>query len=524
LRFFHSIPKLAYRNKTPDKSMQQQPIKNIVIVGGGTAGWMAAASLSHFLQAKNIRITLIESTSIGTVGVGEATIPSIIHFNHSIGLDELDFIRATRATFKLGIQFEDWNKIGEQFFHPFADYGINFSGVDFQHFFYRLKKADTSLHLQDYSISCQLAKHNHFAQPVENPSNPLADYSYAYHFDAALYADLLRKLSLSRGVTTIDQKVQQVNLNANNGFIESLLLDNGELIRGDLFIDCTGFKGLLIEETLKTGYEDWQHWLLCDSAVAVQSRSTQAPTPYTRTTALDAGWMWRIPLQHRMGNGYVFSSQFLSKDVATDKLLEKITGELITTPKPFSFKAGRRKKVWNKNCYALGLASGFLEPLESTSISLIQTGITHLLTFFPDMSFDQTMINEVNRRHQHEMERIRDFIILHYKLTQRTDTEFWRYCQAMEIPPSLQHKIELFKSCGYLLQHEPEAFEKSSWLSIYHGFGIIPQRTDNRIDHFKDDDIANQLAKIKQLLDQAGKNATSHAEFIRKHCVAPDFE
>lgn len=501
-----------------------EPINRVVIVGGGTAGWMAAASLSHFLANKPINITLIESTTIGTVGVGEATIPSIVQFNHSIGLDELDFIRATRASFKLGIQFENWRNIGEQFFHPFSDYGIDFNGVEFQHYFYRLKKNNAMQNLHDYSISCQLAKHNNFAQPLESPQNPLADYSYAYHFDATLYAKVLRELSLSRGVIHLDQKVERVNLRTDEGFIESLLLDNGQLIAGDLFIDCTGFKGLLIEECLNTGYEDWQDWLLCDSAVAVQCENSGEPSPYTRTTALDAGWMWRIPLQHRMGNGYVFSSRFLDKEKATETLLEKITGKPINHPKPFTFKAGRRKKVWNKNCYALGLASGFLEPLESTSISLIQTGITHLLTFFPDMSFDQAMINEVNRRHQLEMERIRDFIILHYKLTQRSDTEFWRYCQAMKIPSSLQHKIDLFKSCGYLLQHEPEAFEKSSWLSIYHGFGVEPERTDNRIDHVSENDIADQLAKIKNALEQAGKNAISHSEFIRKHCIAPDFD
>jgi tryptophan halogenase len=359
---------------------------------------------------------------------------------------------------------------------------------------------------------------------LENANNPLADYSYAYHFDAALYAKVLRELSISRGVMHIDQKIEKVTLRERDGFIDSLLLDNGDIIDGDLFIDCTGFKGLLIEENLQTGYEDWQHWLLCDSAVAAQSLNTEEPKPYTRVTALDAGWMWQIPLQHRTGNGYVFCSRFLDKAKAEAALLQRISGATITTPKSFAFKAGRRKKVWNKNCYALGLASGFIEPLESTSISLIQTGITHLLTFFPDMSFDQAMINEVNRRHQHEMERIRDFIVLHYKLTQRTDTEFWRYCQAMEIPESLAHKIDLFKSSGYLLQHEPEAFEKSSWLSIYNGFGIIPERTDNRIDHFNDADIANQLAKIKHTLDQAGRNAISHGEFIRRHCVAPDFE
>lgn len=504
--------------------MSHQPIKKVVIVGGGTAGWMAAASLSRFAVGKSLSITLIESTVIGTVGVGEATIPSIVHYNHTIGLDELEFIRATRASFKLGIQFENWHKQGTRFFHPFADYGVNFNGIEFQHYFYRLKKNNPAENLHDYSIACQLAKHNHFAQPLEAPNNPLADYSYAYHFDATLYAKVLRELAIGRGVIHIDEKVQSVHQREPDGFIESLLLANGQIIEGDLFIDCTGFKGMLIEETLKTGYENWQDWLLCDSAVAVQCENTIEPTPYTRVTALDAGWMWQIPLQHRMGNGYVFSSRFLRKESATETLLEKITGKPLTTPKPFSFQAGRRKKVWNKNCYALGLASGFLEPLESTSISLIQTGITHLLTFFPDMSFDQAMINEVNRRHQHEMERIRDFIILHYKLTGRDDTEFWRYCQAMEIPASLEHKIELFKSSGHLLQHEPEAFEKSSWLSIYHGFGVVPTRTDNRIDHVSDNDIANQLAKIKSVLEQAGKNAISHGEFIQKHCVAPDFE
>ena len=504
--------------------MSHQPIKKIIIAGGGTAGWMAAASLSRFAIGKSLNITLIESTSIGTVGVGEATIPSIVQFNNSIGLDELDFIRATRASFKLGIQFENWHTHGDRFFHPFADYGINFSGVEFQHYFYRLKKNNPNEALQDYSIGSQLAKHNNFAQPLENANNPLADYSYAYHFDATLYAKVLRELSISRGVMHIDQKIEKVTLRERDGFIDSLLLDNGDIIDGDLFIDCTGFKGLLIEESLQSGYEDWQHWLLCDAAVAVQSLNTEEPKPYTRVTALDAGWMWQIPLQHRTGNGYVFCSRFLDRSKAEEALLQRISGDTITTPKPFAFKAGRRKKVWNKNCYALGLASGFIEPLESTSISLIQTGITHLLTFFPDMSFDQAMINEVNRRHQHEMERIRDFIVLHYKLTQRTDTEFWRYCQAMEIPESLAHKIDLFKSSGYLLQHEPEAFEKASWLSIYNGFGIIPERTDNRIDHFNDADIANQLAKIKQTLDQAGRNAISHGEFIRRHCVAPDFE
>ena len=300
-----------------------EPIRSVVIVGGGTAGWMAAASLVRFLKNKNTSLTLIESSAIGIVGVGEATLPSIVNFNHNIGINELDFIRATQATFKLGIQFENWRSPGSKFFHPFSDFGIASNGIDFHHYFYRLKKTRTDINLEDYSIACQMANRNRFAQPHNSPPSPLADYSYAYHFDAVLYANLLRVHATSQGVRCIDQSINQVKLRSSDGFIESVQLEDGTVITGDLFIDCTGFKGLLIEETLNTGYEDWNHWLLCNSAVAAQSELNAPPAPYTRTTALDVGWLWRIPLQHRMGNGIVYSSHFTDAETVTDTLLRR---------------------------------------------------------------------------------------------------------------------------------------------------------------------------------------------------------
>lgn len=502
-------------------AMSGKPIRKVVIAGGGTAGWMAAASLSRFARGRDLSITLIESSGIGTIGVGEATIPSIVRFNHGLGIDELDFIRATGATFKLGIQFEDWRERGHKFFHPFSDYGTPNGGVDFHHYFYRLRKAGRSSgrDLTDYSIACSLATHGNFAQPLLNPPSPLADYAYAYHFDAGRYAEFLRELATGNGVRRLDGKIVEVRLRPGDGFIQSLLLDDGSSLEGDLFIDCTGFRGLLIEEALQTGYEDWSHWLPCDSAVAAQTERVGAPLPYTRTTALDSGWMWRIPLQHRTGSGYVFSSHFLEKEKAQTTLLENLQSPPLHDPRSFHFRAGRRRQVWNKNCFALGLASGFLEPLESTSISLIQTGIAQLLTFFPDRAFDPAMIAEVNRRHRHELENIRDFIVLHYKLNRREDTEFWRHCRAMAIPDSLQHKIDLFRSCGHIAMYQPEAFEESSWLSMYHGFGLDPLRYDARADAISQSELSAHLHRMRDSLEKAGRDAMPHGNFLRRHCL-----
>lgn len=495
-----------------------EAIKKIVIVGGGTAGWMTAASLARYAQGKDLEVTLIESSSIGTVGVGEATIPNIVNFNRNLGIDEIELIKTTQATFKLGIQFENWQNIGEQFFHPFSDYGMQVNGVDFHHYLNKIN--DTSFKLSDFSFPSVLAKHGKFAQPTPQPNNPIADYSYAYHFDAGLYADFLKKFSINLGVTQIDALINKVNLNPSSGFIDSVTLDNGEKVDGCLFIDCSGFKGLLIEDALQTGYEDWSHWLICDKAIAIQTELVGEPTPYTRSIAKENGWQWRIPLQHRMGNGYIYSSQFESDDVAEQVLLSSIEGKTINKARKFNFKPGRRKQMWNKNCVAVGLSSGFLEPLESTSISLIQSAIAKLLTFFPDKSFNQADINEVNRLHNTEMEHVRDFLILHYKASSRDDSKFWRHCQDMEIPETLAHKIDLFKSRGHIIQHECESFEPASWLTMYNAFGIKPDRYDTRANSIATHVIQENISKMAASIENSAKQAISHQAFIDKHCKA----
>ncbi|WP_394200170.1 tryptophan halogenase family protein [Shewanella waksmanii] len=496
------------------------PIKQVVIVGGGTAGWMSAASLIKYAQGKNLNITLIESTDIGTVGVGEATIPSIVQFNHQIGLDELNFIKATQATFKLGIQFEQWTTHKDAFFHPFSDYGLAVNNIPFHHYLNKLRHANIETELSDYSFSTVLAQENRFAQPHANPNTPLADYSYAYHFDAGLYANLLKQHATSQGVHHIDAKIEQVNCSTVTGFIESVTLTDGSQIKADLFVDCTGFKGILIEETLNTGYEDWSEWLLCDKAIAVQSQLVDSPAPYTRAIAHANGWQWRIPLQHRMGNGYIYASQFEQDDVAMDNMLTNITGDPSNQPKHFQFKPGRRKQIWNKNCFAIGLSSGFLEPIESTSISLIQSAITKLLEFFPDSDFNQHDISEVNRLHNAELEHIRDFIILHYKLSNRQDSEFWRYCQSMAIPETLAHKIALFESRGHIVLHEKESFEAASWLTMYNGFGVQPKRYDPRADAIDNEVLLQNLKQMQRSIRQAASQASSHQDFIFAHCKA----
>ncbi|TLU67137.1 tryptophan 7-halogenase [Thalassotalea litorea] len=495
-----------------------QEVKQVVIVGGGTAGWMTAASLAKYFQGRSAKILVIESSEIGTVGVGEATIPNIIDFNNRLGINEIDFIKSTQASFKLGIQFENWSTPGSEFFHPFADYGMKIDNVDFHHYINRANTEGFNLKLQNYCFANVLAKHGKFAQPHPNPSTPIANYSYAYHFDAGLYANYLKTFSLKLGVQHIDAKVSKVNLRTSDGFIESLELENGETIAGDLFVDCSGFKGLLIEEALQTGYESWQQWLFCDRAVAIQTRSTDEPTPFTRSIAHENGWQWRIPLQHRVGNGYIYSSKYESDSSAESRLLTSIEGETINRPRHFSFHPGRRKQIWNKNCIAIGLSSGFLEPLESTSISLIQSAIAKLLTFFPDMSFDPADIAEVNRLHNSEVEHVRDFLILHYKLSKRTDSEFWRDCQSMEIPETLSHKIDLFKSRGHIISHENESFEPASWLTMYDAFGIVPKRYDPRANLPALDMITTNLQKMKDSLDNAALQVLSHQSFIDKHC------
>lgn len=497
-----------------------KPINEIVIVGGGTAGWMTAASLAKYAQDKNLTITVIASDTIGTIGVGEATIPNIVEFNNNLGIDEIEFIKATQATFKLGIQFEGWSTKESNFFHPFADYGLKVNNVDFHHYINKVANSGESINIEEYSFPCVLAKKGRFAQPNPTPASPLADYSYAYHFDAGLYAKFLEEFSIKRKVIHISETITSVSLVPESGFIRSVTLADGREISADLFIDCSGFKGLLIEGALKTGYDDWNHWLMCDSALAVQTESVGEPLPYTRSIARDSGWQWNIPLQHRTGNGHIYSSQFEDHAKAEQTLLENIEGRTINQVRKLSFSPGRRKQMWNKNCVAIGLSSGFLEPLESTSISLIQSGIAKLLTFFPDKSFNEYDIAEVNRLHNSELENVRDFLILHYKLTTRNDTEFWRQCQSMAIPETLIHKINLYESRGHIVMHENESFEQASWLTMYHAFNRKPLRYDPRVDNIDIEIIKQNLANMHDSLNSAANQAISHQQFINMHCQA----
>lgn len=495
-------------------------IKSIVIVGGGTTGWMAAASMSRYVADKDISITLIESPDIGTVGVGEATIPNMVGFNKDLGIDEVELIKATQATFKLGIEFEQWHKLGENFFHPFADYGLKIDDVDFHHYVNRANLSGSKLNIQDYCFAIALAKQGKFAQANSVPQSPLADYSYAYHFDATLYAKFLHDFSVNKGVNHIAANVCDVKLNDASGFIESVVLEDGREITGDFFIDCSGFKGLLIGDTMGVELEELSHWLPCDKAVAVQTELVGEPTPYTRAIANQAGWQWCIPLQHRMGNGYIYSSQFLDKQGAEDELLANIEGNTINEVRHFDLPLAKRKVIWHKNCFALGLAAGFLEPLESLGLSLIQTALSKLYTFFPDKSFNQYDMAEVNRIHNAELDRVVDFLALHYKLTKRDDTAFWRHCQSMPISDALRHKIEVYKSQGQIVMYDNESFEEASWLSMYAGFDVHPERFDIRAKNIPIEMIERNLAQMKHSMEQAAKQSLSHQGFLDKHCRA----
>lgn len=499
--------------------MHTPALQSLVIVGGGTAGWMAAAALARHLKPWPVAITLVESSALGTVGVGEATLPGLRNFNASLGLDELDFIRATRATFKLGIEFNDWRAPGSRFFHPFSGFGAPLAGQPFHQLFYRAQQAGLAVgELADYSFAAALARAGKFAQPHASPANPLADYKYAFHFDATAYADYLRRYAEALGVRRIDARVTAVQQQPDTGHLCALTLDSGARLAGDFFIDCSGFAGLLIEQTLATGYQDWSHWLPVDGAWAVASRAQSEPTPYTRTWARSAGWQWRIPLQHRVGNGLVFSSRFQEPEAARAELLANLSEALLAEPRLLRFTTGRRNKFWNKNCVALGLASGFLEPLESTSIALIQTGLSKLLAHFPLHGINPVEVAEANRQAALEMERIRDFLILHYRASQR-EGALWHYCRQMPIPDSLAHKMALFSARGSIVQHELESFEPASWLAMYDGFGLQPRALDLAVQSVPLEGLASQLRQMRDAIAGAVAGAASHQDFIDRHCA-----
>ena len=497
-------------NFISNNNFMNKPVSNILIVGGGTAGWMTAAYLANWLQATSIQVTLVESEQIGTIGVGEATVPGIHQFIRDLKIQESEFIRATQATFKLGIQFENWSAQGRNFFHPFAGYGAKIEDRPFYQTWWSEKQRGYAAGLDEFCLCTQLARAGKFAMPNFNEKSGLAWYNYAYHFDASLFAKYLRSYAEARGVVRVEGKINQVQLNPDSGFIDSILLESGQSIAADLFFDCTGMSALLMEKAMGVGYEDWSHWLLSDSALAVQTRSIKEADPFTRSAARTAGWQWHIPLQHRVGNGYVYSSQFISHDKAREELLNNLQGDLLTEPRLIRFTTGMRREFWNKNCVAIGLSSGFLEPLESTSISLIQTGISKLTGFLVNYQIDEKHIAEANKFNRMEYERIRDFIILHYKLNGRSDA-YWQQVKNNSIPDSLEEKIALFKATGQIKLLQQESFNEESWASMYYGFGLDPE-----IHSLGESDrLVPIMNKMRGAITKGCQHAPSHAEFLQ---------
>jgi tryptophan halogenase len=497
-----------------------EPIRDIVIVGGGTAGWMAAAALGKAIGTQNRSITLVESEEIGTVGVGEATIPPIIQFNAILGIDEDEFVRETNATFKLGIDFVDWRKAGSRYFHPFGMFGASIKGgVTFMNYWLRWVQSGGEPDFSRFSAEAQAALSKKFGR-TSAADGQLPRINYAYQFDAATYAAYLRRYSERRGVVRREGRIVGFEQDAESGYIEAVTLADGTRIPGDFFIDCSGFRGLLIEGAFASGFDDWSHWLPNNRAAAVPCERVEEPTPFTRCTAREAGWQWRIPLQHRTGNGYVFCDAYISDDEAVRQLLERLDGKALADPKVLRFTAGKRRLGWVKNCLAVGLSSGFLEPLESTSIHLIQTAIMKLLELFPHREVNPVLIDQYNREMDRLYDHVRDFIVAHYKVTQRDDTPFWQYCRNMDVPDSLAAKIALFEERGEVHWLPGDLFSETSWFAVLHGQGIEPDSYHPVADTMPEDELRLTMARIQGAIKRRVETLPSHGEFIQRCCAA----
>jgi tryptophan 7-halogenase len=491
----------------------------IAIIGGGTAGWMCAAACASKLDTRHYDVRLIESEEIGTVGVGEATLPQLKDFNDFLGIDEVEFMTACHATFKLGIEFVDWGREGTRYIHPFGQFGRPIGEAEFFH--YWLRSRDTAGPLSEYCLPIVAALANRFDFPAADSRDPKSAFSYAYHLDASLYARYLRGWSEERGLRRIEGKITQAARDSETGLVTSVKLASDDTIEADLFVDCSGFRGLLIEQELQTGLDDWSRWLPCDRAVAVPSERAGDFTPYTRSTAREAGWQWRIPLQHRTGNGYVYASEFISDDEAASTLLSNLDGAPLGDPRVLRFKACKRKQAWNGNVVAMGLAGGFLEPLESTSIYLVQMAVAFMLSLLPDgTAIDPTLVREFNRVMDIEYDRVRDFLILHYHATKRDDGELWQHCRAMDIPDSLAEKIERFRHRGHIPDYRDGLFGPPSWQAVFIGQGIIPEAQDVLADLMPDEVLAERMASLRKVIADTAGSMPLHEDTVARHCLA----
>lgn len=499
------------------------PITKVVIVGGGTAGWMTAAAVSR-LTAAGVSVTLVESDEIGTVGVGEATIPSLHDFNRLLGLDEDEFMRATQATIKLGIEFVNWGRLDDRYLHPFGVHGRDTQGLKFHQIWLRqssLGGTDGDVGpLSDYCLSAVAAGMGKFARPSQNPAAVLSTMGYAFHFDAGLYARFLRGYAEERGVMRVEGKIATVEQDGETGFITGVGLEDGRRVEGELFVDCSGFRSLLLGKTLGVGYHSWLHWLPCDRAIAIPCESVSPITPYTRATAGKAGWRWRIPLQHRIGTGHVYSSAHYGDEDALRDLLDELDGAPTDEPRYLRFMPGHRDRLWEKNCIAIGLSGGFIEPLESTGIHLIQSGISRLLALFPDTGFDPVERDEYNRWLTREYAQVRDFVVLHYHATERSDTSFWDYCRTMPVPESLIERVELWRGKGRNFRMQGDLFTEDSWYAVLLGQHIVPRGYDPLAAALPVSETGRFLHHLRDVIGKTAAAMPTHEEFIAQHCAA----